>query len=147
VVAPIYLHLLTVLTTKKNEHVQVAAQNCSRYNNGAYTGEISAAQLEDLAVKWVIIGHSERRSHFKETNEDVREKVKLALAHKLSVIFCFGETLDQRKENKTKEIIEEQLAAIGEAVKDAESWDHVVLAYEPVWAIGTGVNAEDEQVR
>jgi triosephosphate isomerase len=72
VVAPIYIHLLTVLTEKKNAHVEVAAQNCSRYGYGAYTGEVSAAQLEDLSVKWVIIGHSERRSHFKESNEDVR---------------------------------------------------------------------------
>jgi triosephosphate isomerase len=71
----------------------------------------------------------------------------MALTHKLKVVFCFGETLDQRKENKTKAVIEDQLSAIGEAIKTPENWDSVVLAYEPVWAIGTGVNAEDDQVR
>jgi triosephosphate isomerase len=88
--------------SKKNEHVKVAAQNCSKFKNGAYTGEISAEQLKDLNVEWVIIGHSERRQHFKESNEDLKKKVELALSNGMNVIFCFGETKDDREDNKTE---------------------------------------------
>lgn len=96
VVSPIYLHLVTVQFTKKNKSVQVAAQNCSKGSYGAFTGEIAAEQLRDMNIEWVIIGHSERRTHFKETNEELAQKVECALKNNLKVIFCFGETLHER---------------------------------------------------
>ena len=129
--------------TKKNQHVQVAAQNCSPYSYGAYTGEVTAEHIRDMNLEWVIIGHSERRQHFKESNELLAKKVENALKVGLKVIYCFGETLEQREANETMKVIEEQLNAIKEYVTD---WKNIVLAYEPVWAIGTGKNATEEQV-
>jgi triosephosphate isomerase len=129
VVAPIYLHLFTILFSKENENIQVAAQNCSRFENGAYTGEVSAEQLEDLSVKWVVIRHSDRRSTFKETSDVVKEKVKMALTHKLKVIYCFEEVDGEEKEMT-------QLNDICEVVNEfndnsSENWDNIVLVYNP----------------
>eukprot|EP00919_Chromeraceae_sp_WS-2016_P028714 GHVR01067972.1.p1 GENE.GHVR01067972.1~~GHVR01067972.1.p1 ORF type:complete len:144 (+),score=21.40 GHVR01067972.1:1198-1629(+) len=97
VVSPVFLHLVTVLFTKKQQYVDVAAQNCSMNLFGAFTGEISVEQLKDINVKWVIIGHSERRTHFKESDEHIAKKVDLALKNGMKVIFCFGETLEERE--------------------------------------------------
>lgn len=141
--APIYLHLVTVMFTKKNQHIQVAAQNCSAFSFGAYTGEVSAEHLKDINIPWVILGHSERRTHFGESDQIIAKKVESALKTGLKVIFCFGETLQEREEHKTIEVVERQLNAIKEVVQD---WSKVVLAYEPVWAIGTGKTATTEQV-
>lgn len=142
-VAPIYLHLVTVMFTKKNQNIQVAAQNCSPFGFGAYTGEVTPDQLKDINIEWVIIGHSERRTHFGETNQQLAKKVELALKAGLKVIYCFGETLAQRENNETIKVVEEQLEAVKPLITN---WKNVVLAYEPVWAIGTGKNATSEQV-
>lgn len=91
--APAYLHLVTVMFTKKNQHIEVAAQNCSMHSYGPYTGEIAVEQLKDINISWVIIGHSERRTQFGETDEIVSKKVETAFYHNIKVIFCFGETL------------------------------------------------------
>jgi triosephosphate isomerase (TIM) len=120
----------------------VAAQNCSP-TFGAFTGEVAAEHLKDIKVSWVILGHSERRTHFGETDQVVAKKVESALKNDIKVIFCFGETLQEREENRTIEVVERQLNAIKGVVHD---WSKVVFAYEPVWAIGTGKTATTQQV-
>jgi triosephosphate isomerase len=112
--------------------------------NGAFTGEISAEQLKDFGINWTIIGHSERRSLFGETNEVVAKKSAIALENDLNIILCIGEKLEHREGGKTNEILEEQLNACKDSIKN---WSKVVIAYEPVWAIGTGVNASPEQAQ
>jgi len=118
---------------------------------GAFTGEISAEMLEDMEVPWVVLGHSERRAPpFNETNEFVGKKVAHARFHGLSVIVCVGETLEQRENGRALEVIFEQLQAIADEIDDREhsSWgSQVVIAYEPIWAIGTGVVATPEQAQ
>lgn len=143
VVAPVFLHLVTVAFTKKNQSIEVAAQNCSRHGKGAFTGEIAAEQIKDINISWVILGHSERRTHFNESDLHIAEKVELAFKHHLKVIFCFGETLAEREADQTKEVVGRQLEAVKDKVVD---WNSIVLAYEPVWAIGTGKTATVEQV-
>lgn len=128
--------------------IHVAAQNCFKANSGAFTGEISPSMITDLGVKWVIIGHSERRAIFGETDKLVAEKVGFALDNSLKVIACIGETLQEREAGKTFEVVERQLGAIADHVKkDVERWRNVVVAYEPVWAIGTGKVATKEQAQ
>lgn len=143
VVAPTALHLLTVKNAIKGP-VQVSAQNISKFKNGAYTGEVSAEQLVDAAIPWVILGHSERRHVFGESDKLIGEKVKFALDHKLKVMACIGEKLDEREAGKTNAVNERQLNAIRELVTD---WSNVVVAYEPVWAIGTGKTASPDQAQ
>lgn len=143
VVSPSTLHLLTVHQLLKSG-VQVSAQNISQYKNGAYTGETSAEMLVDAGINWTILGHSERRHIFGESDAVVAEKVKFALDHKLKVMACIGEKLEEREAGKTKAVNERQLAAIRERVED---WSNVVIAYEPVWAIGTGKTASPEQAQ
>ena len=143
VVAPSALHLLT---TKQalTSGVQVAAQNISQYKNGAYTGETSAEMLNDAGIHWAILGHSERRHVFGESDAIIGDKVKFALEHKLKVMACIGEKLDEREAGKTQVVNERQLNAIRERISD---WSSVVIAYEPVWAIGTGKTASPEQAQ
>jgi triosephosphate isomerase len=144
VVAPSTLHLTTVQAALAGTHVQVSAQNTSLYNNGAYTGELSAQMCVDAQINWVILGHSERRHVFGESDEVVAQKTKLALSHGLSVMACIGEKLDERESNKTDEVNARQLAAIR---KEVDDWSRIVVAYEPVWAIGTGKTASPEQAQ
>ena len=144
VVAPIYLHLVTVTFLKTNQDIQVAAQNCSAHSYGAFTGEVAAEQLVDMNIGWVILGHSERRTHFGEVDELVGKKVEAALKNKLKVIFCFGETLLEREEGRTIEVVERQLNAVKHIAQG--NWANLVFAYEPVWAIGTGKTATTQQV-
>jgi triosephosphate isomerase (TIM) len=144
--APISAHLLLARELMKKEII-VAAQNVSLYNCGAYTGEIAADQVLDLGLSWVIIGHSERRQYFGETNEIVAQKTKNALSKKLSVVLCIGEKLEEREAGKTLEIIDEQLQAVKKELTQASDWDNVVIAYEPVWAIGTGKVATPTQAQ
>ncbi|WP_314010550.1 triose-phosphate isomerase [Pseudostreptobacillus hongkongensis] len=127
-------------------NVKIAAQNMNPKESGAYTGEISPLMLKDLGVEYVILGHSERREYYKESNEFINEKVKSALNHDLKPILCFGETLEQREGNITEKVVEEQ---IREGLKDItkEQMANVVLAYEPVWAIGTGKTATSLQAQ
>lgn len=122
----------------------VAAQNCWVKKGGAYTGEVSAEILVNLGIPWVIIGHSERRLILGESNEFVADKVAYALSQGLKVIACVGETLEQRESGSTVEVVAAQTKAIAEKVSN---WDNVVIAYEPVWAIGTGKVASPAQAQ
>lgn len=127
--------------------VHVAAQNCYKANSGAFTGEISPSMISDCGAKWVVIGHSERRQLFHETDKLIAEKVGFALDNSLKVIACIGETLQEREAGKTFEIVQHQLEAIAATVKDSDRWKNIVVAYEPVWAIGTGKVATKEQAQ
>ena len=122
---------------------KLGAQNCHWETEGAFTGEISVSMLENCGVDYVIIGHSERRHVFNETDNWINRKVKSVLNGGLRPILCVGETFDQRKSNETKDVLYQQLK---EGLKDVEKLDNVVIAYEPVWAIGTGETATLEQV-
>lgn len=137
--APSFLHLSNVKEALKNSPFQLSAQNLCGQNasHGAFTGEISAKQLTDMGVTSVIIGHSERRQYFAETNEILSQKLECALSQGLSVIFCVGETLEQYESKKTQTVIAEQLMALQTFLTD-EYADNIIIAYEPVWAIGTG---------
>jgi triosephosphate isomerase len=126
--------------------VQVGAQNVHYEDNGAYTGEISTSMLKEVGCHYVIIGHSERREYFGETDEIVNKKVTKALAGGLSPILCVGEVLPERKANKQNEVVKTQLIKNLESVS-AEALKKVVIAYEPVWAIGTGETASPEQAQ
>eukprot|EP00877_Chromochloris_zofingiensis_P002231 jgi/Chrzof1/12008/Cz06g17270.t1_TPI[v5.2] len=123
---------------------QVAAQNCWLKSDGAFTGEISAEMLKDANIPWVITGHSERRSLCGESNKFVGEKTGHALDASLKVIACIGETLDQRNSGNLYHTLDTQMQALFDNIKD---WSKVVIAYEPVWAIGTGVVASPEQAQ
>ena len=144
VVAPNLLHLGAAQEALANSQVQLAAQNCSLYDNGAYTGETSATMLKDFGLNWVILGHSERRHVFGESDQVVASKVKAALDEDLNVMACIGEKLDEREAGQTNAVNARQLEAIREIVDD---WSKIVIAYEPVWAIGTGVTASPEQAQ
>jgi len=143
VIAPPALYLLSALALAK-PNIQIAAQNCYTAPSGAFTGEISATQLVDAKIPWVILGHSERRTLFGDTDELVAEKTKAALAAGLSVILCVGETLQEREAGTTLAVVERQLAAVAQKVAD---WSKIVIAYEPVWAIGTGKVATCQQAQ
>lgn len=126
------------------ERIGVAAQNCYKVPKGAFTGEISPAMIKDVGCHWVILGHSERRHVFKETDELIAAKVGHALEEGLNVIACIGELLEEREAGKTTDVVFHQMEAIAAQVKD---WSKVVIAYEPVWAIGTGKTASPEQAQ
>lgn len=140
--APSMIHMGTAQQALAGSQVQLSGQNCSLYGNGAYTGETSAVMLKDFGLNWVILGHSERRHVFGESDLDVANKVKVALDNDLSVMACIGEKLDEREAGQTDAVNARQLNAIREQVED---WSKIVIAYEPVWAIGTGVTASPEQ--
>lgn len=135
---------LSYVRSKLPENLGVAAQNCYKVAKGAFTGEISPAMIKDNGIGWVIIGHSERRQIFGETDTLIAEKVEHSLAEGLGVIACIGETLHERENGQTTDVVFRQLAAIKEKVKD---WSKVVVAYEPVWAIGTGKTATPQQAQ
>lgn len=135
---------LSLARSQLPETIGVAAQNCYKVAKGAFTGEISPAMLKDLGLGWVILGHSERRAIFGETDELIAEKVAHALAEGLKVIACIGETLQEREAGQTEAVCFRQTKAIAAQVKD---WSNVVVAYEPVWAIGTGKTATPEQAQ
>lgn len=127
------------------ESISVAAQNCWKVPKGAFTGEISPMMIKDVGVDWVILGHSERRTIFAEKDDLVAEKVAHALDSGLKVIACIGETLEEREAGKTEEVVFRQTKALVPAIGD--NWTNVVLAYEPVWAIGTGKTASPQQAQ
>lgn len=139
-----YTNLETALELTRGSNICVGAENCHWATNGAFTGEISAPMLSEMGVEYVIIGHSERRQYFGETNETVQKRVRAALDAGLKVILCVGETLEQREADITEETIaiQTKIALAGVSV---EEMSRVVIAYEPVWAIGTGKTATDEQ--
>ncbi|GAB9474978.1 hypothetical protein Gpo141_00012087 [Globisporangium polare] len=145
IVAPPALHLdLAQQLLQKN--IAVCAQNVSLTGLGAYTGETAAEHLVDFGIKWTLTGHSERRAYYGESDEVVAKKTKRALDHGLSVIFCVGETLEERQAEQTLDVITRQTQALANLIGGAE-WDRIVIAYEPVWAIGTGVVASPEQAQ
>merc|ERR1712168_485873 len=143
VCAPPALYL-SYVRENLTSRIQVAGQNCYKVPKGAFTGDISPAMLDDVGARYVILGHSERRHVFGETDALIGEKVKHALDAGLTVIACIGEKLDQREAGKTLEVNFAQLSAIAENVSN---WQKVVVAYEPVWAIGTGVTASPDQAQ
>lgn len=139
-IAPSFTALDAVAQVVKGSNVLLGAQNMSTDEQGAHTGEVSVMQLKDLGVQVVILGHSERRHTYGETDEMINKKVKLALAHGLEVILCIGELLEERESGKAENVCETQ-TRLGLAGISVEDLQHVTLAYEPVWAIGTGKTA------
>ena len=145
-IAPSFTNLWQAFNSLKDSPIEVIAQNMHFAESGAYTGEVSAAMLKSLGIKTVILGHSERRAYFNETDESLAKKVDAALKHELRVIFCFGEELADRKSGNEGSVVESQiknaLFHLG-----ADAFENIVLAYEPVWAIGTGETASPEQAQ
>jgi len=135
------LFLETLVEAAKGTDLKIAAQNCYWENSGAFTGETSPAALADLGVDYVIIGHSERREYFHETDEDINKKAKAIFANGLTPILCCGESLETYEAEKTAEWIEGQITA-GLADLTDEQVSNLVIAYEPIWAIGTGKSAD-----
>ncbi len=144
VVCPTFVCLDSVKKALEGTNIHIGAQNCYPKDSGAYTGEVSAAMLEAMGIEYVILGHSERRQYFGETNESVNEKVKAALAHNLIPIICVGETLDEREAGVTETLLRYQTAAALSGLT-ADQAAGLVIAYEPVWAIGTGRTATADQ--
>ncbi len=141
-----FIHLATVAELVKGSCIKVAAENCADKESGAYTGEVSAAMVASTGAEYCIIGHSERRAYYHETYDILREKVQLALAHGLKPIFCIGEVKEEREAGKQNEVVKAQLE--GSLFNlSAEDFGKIVLAYEPVWAIGTGLTATPEQAQ
>jgi len=145
VIAPPTIYLLSVKDSVRN-NVKIAAQNCYFKESGAFTGEISPKQLVDAGIPYVILGHSERRTIFHEDSALAATKTRAAIDAGLKVILCIGETLEQREAGKTAEVCEAQLKAVVDVTKDVD-WSKVVIAYEPVWAIGTGQVATSAQAQ
>ncbi|NEW79608.1 MAG: triose-phosphate isomerase [Gelidibacter sp.] len=146
VVAPAFVSLQKVAGKAKGTKVEVAAQNMHFEKNGAFTGEISASMLKSVGVHIVILGHSERREYFGETDALLAKKVDTALANKMEIIFCFGEVLADRKAVNHFKVVESQIKN-GLFHLEAAAWKNIILAYEPVWAIGTGETASPEQAQ
>lgn len=140
-----FTHLASVAAAIDTNKIGVAAENCADKEKGAYTGEVSAAMVASTGAKYVILGHSERRAYYHETPEILKTKVELALANGLTPIFCIGEVLEEREANKQNEVVAAQLASVFSL--SAEDFSKIILAYEPVWAIGTGKTASAEQAQ
>ncbi len=138
-----YTDLFYALLTAQNTNIKIGAQNMHYEEKGAYTGEISAQMLKSINVEYVIIGHSERRQYFNETDETVNKKIKAAFVNGLKPIVCVGETLEQRENGETVKIITNQTKLALEGLKD-EQVKNTIIAYEPIWAIGTGKTATSE---
>ncbi|WP_242094954.1 triose-phosphate isomerase [Aestuariivivens sediminicola] len=145
-VAPTFTNLYHAFESLKNSSIEVIAQNMHFADKGAYTGEISAGMLKSIGIKTVILGHSERREYFNETDETLAKKVDAALANDMRVIFCFGEQLHDRKSGNHETVVEQQIKNALFHL-EASSFQNIVLAYEPVWAIGTGETASPEQAQ
>jgi triosephosphate isomerase len=146
ILCPPFIHLPEVGKVVNNNSVLMGAQNCADQAEGAYTGEVSAKMVASTGAKYVIIGHSERRAYYNETDETLATKVQLALENNLLPIFCIGEVLEQREQGIQDEVVKEQLTK-GLFGLSADDFSKVVVAYEPVWAIGTGKTATPEQAQ
>ena len=139
-----FIHLATVAEVIKGSVIKLSAENCADKESGAYTGEVSAAMVKSTGAEYCILGHSERRQYYHETYDILKEKVLLALANGLKPIFCIGELKEEREAGKQNEVVKAQLE--GSVFNlSAEDFSKVVLAYEPVWAIGTGLTATSDQ--
>lgn len=130
---------------QKKGHFNVGAQNVSQFSNGAYTGEISANMLKSIGCQYVLIGHSERREYFNEGDNILSLKVKQALQNSLKIIYCIGESKDQRQNDDFLSILSNQLNVLTESL-EINDFENISIAYEPVWAIGTGLTASPDQV-
>ncbi len=146
IVCPPFPYLELVQDAAEDVEFFVGAQNVSKFDNGAYTGEVSAQMLQSMNVDYCIVGHSERRKYFFETNQDVAEKVNKLLAVDITPIVCVGESLEDREAGKHFDVIREQVSQ-GLFHLSAEAMEKVIIAYEPVWAIGTGKTATKEQAQ
>ncbi len=141
-----FIHLASVVETVDTNKIAVAAQNCADKESGAYTGEVSAEMVASTGAKYVILGHSERRAYYNETPETLKEKVLLALKSDLTPIFCIGEVLEERESEKHFDVVKSQIEASLFELSPAD-FSKIILAYEPVWAIGTGKTASPKQAQ
>lgn len=139
-----FIHLASVANVLDANVIGLGAENCADKASGAYTGEISAEMVKSTGAQYVILGHSERRAYYHETAEILKEKINLALANGLKVIFCIGEVLEEREANKQNEVVKSQLEGSLFDLTN-EEFANIILAYEPVWAIGTGKTATSDQ--
>ena len=139
-----FIHLATVAEILKGSPIKLGAENCADKASGAYTGEVSAEMVKSTGAEYVILGHSERRQYYSENGEILKEKVQLALANGLKVLYCIGESLEEREANKQNAVVKKELE---ESVfnLDAEQFKNIVIAYDPILAIGTGKTATAEQ--
>ncbi|WP_223550758.1 triose-phosphate isomerase [Aestuariivivens sp. NBU2969] len=145
-IAPAFTNLYQAFETLKHSNIEVIAQNMHFAESGAYTGEVSANMLKSVGINTVILGHSERREYFNETDESLAKKVDAALEKEMQIIFCFGEQLADRKSGNHENIVEGQIRKALFHL-EASSFQNIILAYEPVWAIGTGETATPEQAQ
>ncbi|MBO5601809.1 MAG: triose-phosphate isomerase [Prevotella sp.] len=139
-----FIHLASIAQFLNQDVVALGAENCADKVKGAYTGEVSAEMVKSTGAQYVIIGHSERRGYYNETPEILREKVLLALENGLQVIFCIGESLEEREANKQNEVVKAELEGSVFNLSE-EDFRKVIIAYEPIWAIGTGKTATSDQ--
>ena len=146
IISPPYTHLYPISKIIDPSKIILSSQNCASTENGAYTGEISAKMLAELGVKIVILGHSERRNYFKEDSDILFQKIKIALKYDMGIIFCVGESLEQRENKKYFEVIENQIKETLFKLNDDEI-KKIIIAYEPMWAIGTGKTALPEEAQ
>jgi triosephosphate isomerase len=146
IISPTFVNLSSALKKAKKSKIEVVAQNMHQAKSGAFTGEISADMLKSIGIKTIILGHSERRTHFGETDNILSEKVNAAVENGLETIFCFGELLEDRKSENHFTVVESQLKN-GLFHLEASAFKNIILAYEPVWAIGTGETASPEQAQ
>jgi len=146
IVAPSFISLPLAVEKLKGTEIKVSAQNAHHNESGAFTGEVSIPMLKSIGVDTVILGHSERRAYFGESNSLLAEKVNIALKHNFTVIYCFGEELSDRKSDTHFHVVEQQVKEALFHLK-TDDWKNIVLAYEPVWAIGTGETATPEQAQ
>ena len=141
ILCPTFLNISMV----SNSNIKLGSQNVSVSDNGAYTGEISASQLKSYQVEYAIVGHSERREYQRETNEEINKKIKQLFKNDITPILCIGETLEERKQNKVNEVLEEELTIATRDLTEEEK-KRLIIAYEPIWSIGTGVIPTNEQI-
>ncbi|MFD1063969.1 triose-phosphate isomerase [Winogradskyella litorisediminis] len=145
-IAPSFTNLWHAFEALRLDDIEVIAQNMHFAENGAYTGEVSASMLTSIGIKTVILGHSERRAYYNESDADLAKKVDAALVNNMRVIFCFGEELSDRKAGNEESVVKSQIESALFHLS-ADAFNHIVLAYEPVWAIGTGETATPEQAQ
>ncbi|MGY8919974.1 MAG: triose-phosphate isomerase [Flavobacteriales bacterium] len=145
-IAPSFISLQSSVVMFSDSNIEVVSQTMHHENNGAYTGEISAKMLSSIGIKTTILGHSERREYFKETHDMLKLKVNKALENSINIIFCFGEELKDRKSENHFSVISNQISESLFHLKESD-WANIILAYEPVWAIGTGETASSDQVQ
>jgi triosephosphate isomerase len=146
VIFPPFTYLQKVSELTSNSSIKTGAQNCSEHEKGAYTGEVSASMLNSIGINYCIIGHSERREYFNESNEQLLLKVKNCIANNLTPVFCCGEKLEERENQQHLTIIQNQISEVLFKLEQVE-FEKIIIAYEPVWAIGTGKTATAEQAQ